>query len=246
MTIKTIATTLARLSEELESGKLGAEEIERMTHLSNELYERLVVLRFKAYEEVVISENNVNEVEEDNSVLAVANVGAGKNPTYEPEETQPQKIEEPALEEIKDANEPTEIEKEQNTEEERPMFRFDTQPVASNQISLIDSIEEIKQLEKSLNDTFADKPASLAEKLNKASVANLKTAISVNQKFKFIAELFDNDSKAFENAIEQINSCKSFIEADEYIQNQLTQRFEWEKQHPTVKEMMTLVERRFL
>lgn len=245
MTIKTIATTLAQLSDRLEKGELGAEEIEEMTNLSNQLYERLVVLRFKAYEEVVKSEHDSAASVEDHKVSATANIETEKNPSYEPEKTKSQEIAEPAPEAIKNAEEPIET-KEEPIEEERPIFRLDTEPVPSNQISLIDSIEEIRRMEKSLNDTFADQPASLAEKLNKSSVANLKTAMSVNQKFKFIAELFNNDAKAFETAIEQINSCKSFIEADEYIQNQLTRRFEWEKQHPTVKEIMTLVERRFL
>src|SRR5690554_523190 len=247
MTIKSIAAQIVDLSEKLEKGELRAEEIEAMTAFSRQLYERMVVLQYKAYEATVKAENaDHKEVE----------VEAEANEATEPDQMY---VSETPAEEA--ASESNRADKETNTGKPRPeqqakddleelserlSFRFSPEEIPSNQISLIDSIEEIKKMDRSINEAFSDQPASLAQRLNKKPVANLKTAITINQKFKFISDLFDNDADAFAKAIERINACTSYIEADEFIQNGLTRRFEWEMKSATVRELMDLVERRFL
>jgi molecular chaperone DnaK (HSP70) len=119
--------------------------------------------------------------------------------------------------------------------------------ISPNQISLIDSIEEIKRMEQSLNDTLRDdRGVSLRQKLNKKPIQDLKSAISINQQFLFISRLFDNDKEAYAAAVSRINGFSSFLEADEYIQNTLVQRYDWEVRSPEVAEFNGLVERRFL
>ena len=250
MTIKSIAAQIVHLSEKLEKGELRAEEIEEMTEFSRQLYERMVVLQYKAYEATVRAQEARQEEQE--GVEASANEATEPDQTYEPEAPAAEAI--PESEPIIEAEKQDEPESEPEEKQEEPAddlaerlaFRFEPEEVPSNQISLIDSIEEINKMEKSINEAFSDQPASLAQRLNKKPVSNLKTAITINQKFKFISDLFDNDADAFHKAIDRINSCTSFIEADEYIQNGLTSRFEWEMKSPAVKEIMDLVERRFL
>jgi|SRR5690554_602040 len=249
MTIKSIAAQIVHLSEKLEKGELRAEEIEEMTEFSRQLYERLVVLQYKAYEATVkAQELHQEEIEAE----ASANEATEPDQAYQPEAPTIDKnarpdpiIEEKEVDQTQPESE-TDVEEASDDLAERLAFRFEPEEIPSNQISLIDSIEEIKKMERSINEAFSDQPASLAQRLNKKPVANLKTAISINQKFKFISDLFDNDADAFEKAIDRINSCTSYLEADEFIQNGLTSRFEWEMKSPTVKEMMDLVERRFL
>lgn len=248
MTIKSIAAQIVHLSEKLEKGELRAEEIEEMTEFSRQLYERLVVLQYKAYEATVKAQD---AHQEEVGAEASANEATEPDQAYEAETPVAEAIAEP--EQVVEETEPEQVklEPEQSQEDledlsERFSFRFEPEETPSNQISLIDSIEEIKKMEKSINEAFSDQPASLAQRLNKKPVANLKTAITINQKFKFISDLFNNDADAFAKAIDRINACASYIEADEFIHNGLTTRFEWEMKSPTVKEMMDLVERRFL
>lgn len=267
MTIKSIAAQIVHLSEKLEKGELRAEEIEQMTEFSRQLYERLVVLQYKSYEATVKAQDSHQKEQE---AEASANEATEPGQAYEPEApaAEPIPAPEPVVEERKlEQSEPKpepetepqpdpepepKRESEQKIEEDsedlsdRIAFRFEPDEIPSNQISLIDSIEEIKKMERSINEAFSDQPASLSQRLNRKPVANLKTAITINQRFKFISELFDNDADAFAKAIDRLNSCTSYIEADEFIQNGLTSRFEWEMKSPTVREMMDLVERRFL
>src|SRR5690606_36201311 len=98
-------------------------------------------------------------------------------------------------------------------------FRLDiseANPISPNQISLIDSIEEIKNMEKSLNDKFSSPQeiSTLGKKLQKSPIKDLKSALSINQRFVFISELFNGDAVIFEQLIERIISFNSLIEAD--------------------------------
>mgnify|MGYP006282443961 CR=1 FL=1 len=199
MSIKSIVDQLKDYSDILDQGELDPDQIAKMTELSKDLYERLVIFKYKTFElgvahedEKPISEEDVNEVSE-------------------PRED----IEEPE--------------------------------VPSNQISLIDSIEEIKEMEQSLNESFSSiKSPSLKEKIVGTPISDLRSAISINQKFKFINELFEDDTEAFEKSVETINGYTSYIEADDYMENNLKPRYGWETNSTSAKEFQELVSRRFL
>ncbi len=254
MTIHSISKQITKLAKRLEKGKLHADEIIEMTDLSRQLHERMIVLQYKTFEEMPAekSAENENLDHDNNSVLASAET-VSENSSSEKIVDETKQIEpEPSVKkepetEIKPAETYAPVEqKAEELSEERAAFRMDNTIIPSNQISLIDSIEEIKEMEKSLNDAFGDKAPSLAQKLNKKPISNLKSAITINQKFKFISGLFQNDTEAFETALDRINGCVTYLEADEYIQNGPGTRFEWEMKSTTVQEMMDLVERRFL
>jgi len=199
MSIKSIVDQLKEYSDILDQGELDPDQIAKMTDLSRDLYERLVIFKYKTFE------MGVNHKDEKD---------------IEPEEQN--KVAEPGA----DITEPE---------------------VPSNQISLIDSIEEIKEMEQSLNESFSSlKSPSLKEKIVGTPIPDLRSAISINQKFKFISELFENDADAFEKSVATINDYTSFIEADDYLQNNLKPRFGWESNSTSAKEFAQLVSRRFL
>jgi hypothetical protein len=115
--------------------------------------------------------------------------------------------------------------------------------ISPNQISLIDSIEEIQQ---SLNERLSEDRPTLGQKLQKNPIGDLRAAIGINQKFRFISELFAEDSEAFYQAVDKLNSFTSYLEADDYLQNTLKERYEWQPKSPVVRELIDLVERRYL
>jgi hypothetical protein len=102
-------------------------------------------------------------------------------------------------------------------------------------------------MEQSINESFksSDGP-SLAQRLNQKPVSDLRKAIGINQRFQFVSVLFDNDSGAFDKAIQRLNEANSYLEADEYVQNSLKNRYDWQMKNPVVKELIQLIERRFL
>lgn len=123
-------------------------------------------------------------------------------------------------------------------------YQVEDMGISPNQISLIDSIEEINQ---SINSNFSEnQETSLSQKMASQGIIDLVAAISINQKFNFIANLFDGDQKAYDGAVAKLNGFSSFIEADEYIENVLKDQFDWESNAAVVKEFTALIERKFL
>lgn len=264
MTIKAIAEKLSEMSEALEAGRLNIEEINEMHNLASQIHERMVILRFKAFEEgreEPLSpyelhgrgKNDAPAAAEDDQSPVPAPKPEKSAPAPEPEEAPeaadpvPPEAAEPETQ----APEPETPEPPRAEEpEERPAFRIGkpaAPEVSPNQISLIDSIEEIKRMEKSINDQFKESGnTTLARKLKQTPIKDLKAAISINMRFQFVSVLFKNDNETYNNAIEKLNNFSGFIEADEYLRNSLMDRFEWEKKNPAVKQLFHLVERRYL
>src|SRR5690554_2704265 len=172
MTINSISKQILELADKLERGELQADEIIEMTELSRQLHERMIVLQYKTFEE------RHDQTDEDD-------LASAEKPVEKPEPISESDLPEPVAEiytepetEVKEEKE---VEKELKIEplkpetkpepiadevnEERAAFRIENTIIPSNQISLIDSIEEIKEMEKSLNDAFGEKGPSLAQKL---------------------------------------------------------------------------------
>ena len=73
-------------------------------------------------------------------------------------------------------------------------------------------------------------------------IENLKTVISLNDKIRFIKELFNSNSEQYALSIDKLNSCNNLDEAMEY----LNEKFEWDDTKTSFKEFLELVYRRFL
>lgn len=119
--------------------------------------------------------------------------------------------------------------------------------VSENQTTLIEIIEEIQE-DNSINDRIAkgQTAETLAAKHSKNPIANLEKSIGINQKFSFIKHLFNNDKTAYSEALKMLNSCTGFLEADDYVQNQLKKKYDWDEEALHVIKFIDLVERRYL
>ncbi|HKK38158.1 MAG TPA: hypothetical protein VJ949_01940 [Cryomorphaceae bacterium] len=238
MTIQDIINQLEELGAKLEAGRLGSEEVIEMADLSRDLYERLVVIRHKSYEDLIREERNAEVVEEP---------AAGPlDETLEPE-TPPVSSEKEVITEAISEKEP-EPNSDRDVEVTGPVIPMGSAEISPNQISLIDSIEEIKRMEQSLNDKFQEKSEekSLAQRLKQKPIEDLTSSIGINMKFRFITQLFNEDKAAFEVSVQKLNSFGSYIEADEYIQNTLSEQYGWNPKDPVVKELIDLAQRRYL
>lgn len=148
-----IASELQKHIELLESGQLSTPQVEVMTNQARELYERLIVLRFRAYDKDVKSQPAAEEQAATTPVEAVTETPVmvteeKPQPFIAPiqlEESTPE-VEEPIQEIQFEINAPTvEETEEENTVESTPFsFRVSEPTVAPNQVNLIDAIEEIE------------------------------------------------------------------------------------------------------
>lgn len=102
---------------------------------------------------------------------------------------------------------------------------------------------EPKPKEKEKQKPAEDK--SLARKLQKKPIADLKAAIGINEKFQYINELFEGNMTEYNIAVNQLNICSSHAEAEVYL-NTLRELYKWDKESETAIAFSELVERRFL
>ena len=85
---------------------------------------------------------------------------------------------------------------------------------------------------------------SLADKLKKNKITDLKTVIGINEKFQFINELFEGNMKEYNVALDQLNSLKSFEEAENYLDN-LAEVYKWSTENPVAENFKELAQRLF-
>ncbi len=109
--------------------------------------------------------------------------------------------------------------------------------------------EKLVSLESSLHDKISGEKEdhSIGAKMQQKSIANIKDAIGVNEKFLFINELFNGNIQAYNEAVDKLNNFGNINEAFEYI-NELTTAFSWDGQRSatTIEKFASLVQRRYM
>jgi hypothetical protein len=96
----------------------------------------------------------------------------------------------------------------------------------------------------SLNDLLA-KTNGKSDEPVKAPIADLKQAISLNEKLLFIKDLFNGYNLAYSEVIDIINKMSSFEAADSYLQNNYAAKNNWANKQATVDQFYELLNRRF-
>ena len=87
-------------------------------------------------------------------------------------------------------------------------------------------------------------PPSLGDR-NVPKVATLREAISINQRFSFINELFNGESPEYHAAIQHLDSLPTADQARAYITNDLTPRHGWARKEEHVSKLFKLIDRKF-
>ena len=76
-------------------------------------------------------------------------------------------------------------------------------------------------------------------------VADIKAAISMNDKLLFVKDLFNGYGMAYTEAIELVNRCKSFDEADRFLKSNYVVKNSWGDKPNTVDKFYAVLHRRF-
>ena len=88
-------------------------------------------------------------------------------------------------------------------------------------------------------------PASIAER-TAPKVETLREAISINQRFSFINELFGGENMDYHAAIQHLDSLSTPDQARAYVSNDLSQRYDWSRKEEHVNKLLKLIERKFV
>ena len=100
---------------------------------------------------------------------------------------------------------------------------------------------------RSLNDLFnkQQEDRSLGSQFQHAKVGDLTKAISINDKFTFIKELFNNRGEEFSAAIQQLNQCPNMDAAFDCLEG-LKKQYYWDSTSTAYLSLCDLLRRKYL
>lgn len=103
-----------------------------------------------------------------------------------------------------------------------------------------------KSQQRSLNDLFNERREdhSISSQYQRAKVGDLTKAISINDKFIYIKELFHNRGEDFSASIKLLNECKNMEEAFDCLE-QLKQKFFWDSKSDAYLSFCDLLRRKY-
>ncbi|MDQ2795310.1 MAG: hypothetical protein M3Y12_15060 [Bacteroidota bacterium] len=116
----------------------------------------------------------------------------------------------------------------------------------SNPVPLHEKLKAGQPAAPALADTLRSTtaPASLAERAG-PKVETLREAISINQRFSFINELFSGENMDYHAAIQHLDSLPTSEQARSYVSGDLSQRYDWSRKEEHVNKLLKLIERKF-
>ncbi len=85
---------------------------------------------------------------------------------------------------------------------------------------------------------------SLGTKTPSGRVDNLKQAISINDKFMFINELFDGNLREYNETIDHLNEFADLNQASDYLDRMSRKNF-WDTGSPAFKKLSELIQRKY-
>ena len=230
---------IEELANKMENGTLTIDELANLETLTRELHERSIILKYKAFENKVISTGSITtEMEENVSVI----------------EPEPVEIEEdePTIDfSIFDA--PVQEEKEEEeVKPKEPAFVLEETPVqnSTNETIQEEKTEPVNNIQQNQNTSTSFweqlniKDNSLSTQFEGAKIDTLIGAFGLNEKLRFINDLFDGSSESFSEAIKILDS-QSNIEEAKLKSAELANQHNWDAEEESVVDFMMMVNRRY-
>jgi hypothetical protein len=108
--------------------------------------------------------------------------------------------------------------------------------------------ESGSELEKTLNDSFVGSSYETVADTLKSShkSGTLKSMLSINQKFMFINDLFNDSQDDFNKVMDFLESCETKDSAISFINNNYLKHNIWNANAPQVKEFLALLDKKFI
>jgi hypothetical protein len=225
--LQELSASIQLQMERLKAGELSLEELEIVVNQSRELYERLVVLRYKAFDESV---NGITVAATNQGVTAAVNTV---------EESKPELTNQVSL-----IDAIAEVSKTEDVVEELPLFTMDTaitEPPVTNTLFDLAALPATPSVNEMLARTMVQQE-TVAQHHTNTPIADLKIAITLNQRFQFSRELFKGNNQDYEVAIDLLNTS-SREDSMQYIKS-LEAKYQWSTGSSVVRDFCMLVERR--
>ena len=119
------------------------------------------------------------------------------------------------------------------------------------EVSVLEEPEEekhtsvpVSQTSTALHEKYHENKMTLADQLQKESVKNIESSISLNEKFMFINHLFDGDKALFQSALEDLENAQNLQEARKKVDRKYAK--DWDMESEAVAAFFGALERRFV
>ena len=107
------------------------------------------------------------------------------------------------------------------------------------------SVDTQPTLNDTLRESTPDEPATVAETFNRAPIESVARSISLNQKFRFINQLFNGNASAYNQAVEEIDTLNNYGQALDLISYRYASQYLWDMSSDEVSELVEILKRRF-
>lgn len=229
---------LEKLVNKLDNGELEIEELVQLETLTRELHEKSIILKYKAFEEKTSVSAQIEsktpevvqeEIEEDSPAIDFS--------IFEKEDSEPEK------EEIIIAEKPI-PEPEPEIESEPVVETEETEEIIEKTPEVNSDQEVSNDSGSSFMDRFSEKDNSLNTQFGDAKIDSLIGAFGLNQKLRYINELFDGSSDMFSEAIKLLDAQSSMDDAKPKVE-ELAAQNSWDPEDESVIEFMIILNRRY-
>jgi hypothetical protein len=237
---KEIIVELQRLSAGIESGKLNEEDLRRFVDLSQQLYERSIILNYKALEAKVFGEKSTAAIVPEATPVETPKVEI--KPRTETPKEEPSILFDFSTDQIEEEEE---IEAIQHTPETIEVAMDEevnpkTETIIEQQVTTI-SNDQVQSFYQRFTKVHND---SLNDQLSNAKIESLKSAFGLNDRMRIIAELFNGDSEAFSEMISDLDQLNSGEIARKKLSEIAVSRH-WDAEDKLVEEFVKTVDRKF-
>jgi hypothetical protein len=114
------------------------------------------------------------------------------------------------------------------------LYETDDDAQKTNAITLNDLFKKEEEKQRNLSDAFQN-----------AKTANIRSSMSLNQKFQFINKLFQGDNFAFNDAIDRLENCETFEEVRRLVNQEYALKYHWDFEGDDTKNFFEILARRF-
>jgi hypothetical protein len=256
-----LVAQLSDLLEGIEKGTASVDDLDQMVSQARELYERLVVIRHKAFD-ILVPKTGHETAQPQSFKLVDIDPIVEEKQVSNPQTSLIDVIEEVEKENSGEVTVEDDVELDQqeaggngqmsisDAEEDGEEVEVDEPEVVVEEIEItvevpIEEARPVSQaVPKEKNKTKEDHKQSLAEKLEHTPIGDLKKAIALNQKFLFINELFAKNSEQYESAVSTLNAFSALPDAKDYLE-ELATSLKWAEESEARETFIELVERRY-
>jgi hypothetical protein len=255
-TNETLVKRISDCVNKLKSTPVSVEEMDELVNDVRELYERVLIVRHKAFEKHIGREIENNVKVEDESIelpkTEVEHIEVKENVvTHIEQKTESESFSFSLFDTIEDS-----VEEERIETKEEPVI--ESEKVIEEAPDKIETVQPEIAIAHHIATSTPDSPSSLFDKLSEqirsnslsdtlqySRIETLTTAFSLNDRIRFTNQLFGGETETFRSAIELLDKQENKEIATQTIE-QFATKYEWDLESNDVLHFYTYIERRYV